>query len=84
MHDPPTEYDVFISHASEDKASFVDPLVQSLDSIGVRVWYDEFVLTVGDSLMRKIDHGLSRSKFGIVVISPDFLEKKWTEPGFRS
>ena len=63
------EYDVFISHASEDKDSVVRPLAIALKNKGINVWYDEFELKIGDSLRRKIDQGLSKSKFGIVAIS---------------
>jgi hypothetical protein len=35
------KHDLFIAHASEDKAEVVRPLVQSLASLGLRVWYDE-------------------------------------------
>lgn len=76
-------YDVFISHASEDKRALVEPLAHSLESFGVRVWYDDFLLTVGDSLMRKVDEGLAKSQFGIVVISPAFLQKEWPEYELR-
>lgn len=72
------EYDVFISHASEDKDEFVRPLAEALVSKGLRVWYDEFELKIGDSLRRKIDAGLARSNFGIVVISRHFIKKGWT------
>lgn len=72
------EYDVFISHASEDKDSVVRPLALALKNKGINVWYDEFELKIGDSLRRKIDQGLSRSKFGIVVISRSFIKKGWT------
>src|ERR1700730_13203073 len=34
------EWDVFISHASEDKESFVRPLARALERTGLRVWYD--------------------------------------------
>jgi len=71
------EYDVFISHASEDKVDVVRPLAAHLQSLGLRVWLDEFELTLGDSLRRKIDHGLSRSRFGLVVLSPAFFRKEW-------
>jgi hypothetical protein len=70
-------WDVFISHASEDKESFVRPLAEALTEAGVRVWYDEFELKWGDSLLRTIDEGLARSSLGIVVLSPRFFEKKW-------
>lgn len=71
-------YDVFISHASEDKDAIVRPLAHELKSAGLSVWYDEFELKIGDSLRQKIDQGLARSRFGIVVLSPRFLSKGWT------
>lgn len=73
------EWDVFISYASEDKEAFVRPLAERLRGQGLRVWYDEFILKVGDSLNRSIDAGLARSKFGIVVVSPSFLSKEWPQ-----
>ena len=39
-----TLYDVFICHASKDKAAFVAPLAVALQSIGLRVWYDDEAL----------------------------------------
>lgn len=72
------KYDVFISHASEDKDSVVRPLAQALVAQGLKVWYDEFELKIGDSLRRKIDRGLAMSRFGIVVLSPAFIKKGWT------
>ena len=73
------KWDVFISHASEDKDSFVDTLAKTLSKLGVKVWYDQFTLKLGDSLARSIDEGLSKSKFGIVVLSKAFMNKGWTE-----
>ncbi len=72
------QYDVFISHASEDKDEVVRPLAIALQSKGLKVWYDEFELKIGDSLRRKIDKGLANSRFGIVVLSKDFIRKGWT------
>lgn len=72
------KYDVFISHASEDKDDVVRPLAIALQSVGLSVWYDEFELKIGDSLRRKIDKGLANSRFGIVVLSKDFIRKGWT------
>jgi hypothetical protein len=50
METPEFEYHLFISHASEDKADFVRPLVDELIGLDCRVWYDEFALEIGDSL----------------------------------
>lgn len=72
-------YDVFISHATEDKDEVVRPLARALRNQSLRVWYDEFELRIGDSLRRKIDAGLAQSRFGIVVLSHAFFEKNWTQ-----
>jgi hypothetical protein len=73
------EYDVFICHASEDKDDFVRPLAEKLRQHHIDVWYDEFSLTIGDSLTQKIDEGLSKSRYGIVVLSPNFFNKPWAK-----
>ncbi|GAB6091665.1 DUF1883 domain-containing protein [Spirochaeta dissipatitropha] len=80
---PPTEtggetHDVFISHASEDKDEFVRPLANALINEGLNVWYDEMTLRIGDSLRQKIDKGLANSRVGLVVLSPSFISKGWT------
>ena len=72
-------YDVFISHAAEDKKAVARPLATCLVSRGLRVWYDEFELQIGDSVRRKIDQGLARSRFGVIVISPSFFAKNWPQ-----
>lgn len=71
-------HDVFISHASEDKDEIVRPLYESLKNQGLDVWYDEFTLRIGDSLRQKIDKGLAKSKVGLVILSPSFIKKGWT------
>lgn len=76
---PAVEHDAFISHASEDKEGLVRPLAEKLRLAGFDVWYDDFQLTVGDSLRRSIDKGLSNSRFGVVVLSPDFFAKNWPQ-----
>lgn len=73
------EYDLFISHASEDKEDLVRPLAETLQQLGIKVWYDEFSLRVGDSLRRKIDSGLKNSRYGTVVLSEAFIKKDWTQ-----
>lgn len=73
-----TAHDVFISHASEDKDDFVRPLATALVGKGLIVWYDEFTLRIGDSLRQKIDRGLANSRVGLVILSPAFIAKGWT------
>jgi TIR domain len=76
---PAQSYDAFISHASEDKTSVAAPLFQQLTTLGYRIWYDKAVLTLGDSLRQKIDEGLRVSRFGVVILSPSFFAKRWTQ-----
>jgi hypothetical protein len=71
-------YDVFISHASEDKEAIVRSLADALTAQGLKVWYDDFTLRIGDSLRQKIDRGLATSRVGLVVLSPSFIAKGWT------
>jgi len=71
--------DVFICHASEDKKELARPLAKSLFNAGIDVWYDEYSLKLGDSLRRTIDKGLANSRFGVVIMSPNFFEKEWPQ-----
>lgn len=77
IDDPTREYDLFLSYAHEDQA-FARPLADALERQGVRVWFDETVMRVGDSLRESIDRGLARSRFGVVVFSHSFFAKRWT------
>lgn len=70
---------VFISHASEDKTAIARPLAEALRERDYDVWYDEYVLMLGDSLRRKIDEGLASCRFGIVILSPNFFRKEWPQ-----
>jgi len=72
-------YDVFISHASEDKEPFVRSLAKELKNKGISVWYDEFTLKLGDSLLKSIDKGLANSRYAVVVLSKSFFGKNWPE-----
>ncbi len=77
-------WDAFVSHAWEDKEKFVRPLVKALGGLGVKLWYDEVSLKLGDSLSGSIDRGMAKSQIGIVVVSPSFLKKKWPETELRA
>lgn len=75
----PSEWDVFISHASEDKESVALPLTRALTQAGLKVWIDKQEIRLGDSIRGKIDSGLAKSRFGVVILSPSFVEKGWTQ-----
>lgn len=72
------EYDIFISHASEDK-EIVRPLANQLSNKDLDVWYDEFELDIGDSVSESLDEGLTNSEYGIVVLSEAFFDTNWSQ-----
>ena len=76
-HERHERHDAFISHASEDKEQVARPLALELIRYGLKIWYDEFSLHIGDSLSASIDRGLAISDYGIVIISKKFFEKNW-------
>ena len=57
-------YDVFLSHSAKDKA-VVRPLAERLRKVGLKVWFDEWVLKPGDSIPAKIEEGPSHFGFRI-------------------
>lgn len=71
-------WDVFISHASEDKDAVARPLRDALTGAGITVWLDEAQMKIGHSLRRKIDDGIRSSRFGVVILSKAFFRKGWT------
>ena len=71
------QYDVFISHSSRDKDEVARPLAQALEDRGLQVWLDEEQLQIGDSIRRGIDAALGQSRFGLVVLSPAYLNSEW-------
>lgn len=79
MASSPTQRDVFICHASEDKKTVVSPLVAALQDVGVTVWFDKSEIKWGDSITGKINEGLAMSRYVIVVISSNFLRKQWAQ-----
>jgi TIR domain len=76
---PIVRWDYFISHASEDKRLVAAPLAHYFQSVGFSVWYDDFSLSVGDSILAGINRGLAESTYGIVILSPAFFQKSWPQ-----
>ena len=71
--------DVFICHASEDKLKVVEPLVAAFEQANISYWYDKAEIKWGESITKKVNEGLSISRFVIVVLSLAFLDKNWTQ-----
>lgn len=76
---PEQERDIFLCHASEDKAAVLEPLRSAFENCGISYWYDRAEVRWGDSLTAKMNEGLRISRFVLVVLSPHFLGKSWPE-----
>ena len=72
-------WDFFISYVSEDKEEIARPLAEALNARGLTAWYLDYSLKHGSNLRASIDHGLARSRFGIVILNSHFLRKRWPE-----
>lgn len=70
-------WDLFISHATEDKQDAAIPLFEALERAGMTVWFDTYELKIGDSIREKIDSGLGACQYGVVILSPNFIAKQW-------
>ena len=55
--------------------------VGALEGKGIKVWYDKTQMKCGDSMRKRIDEGLKKSKFGVAVLSPNYIAegKYWTK-----
>ena len=73
------KYDVFLSHANEDKLSYVDELYSIFTALGIRIFYDKAVLEWGDNWKKRILSGTAPSEFAVIVISNNFFGREWTE-----
>lgn len=71
--------DVFLSHASEDKDDIARPLKEALEARGLTVWFDEIQIKVGQSIRQEIEKGITHARFGVVILSPEFFAKQWTQ-----
>lgn len=73
------QYDVFLSHASSDKLSYVDGLYDALSRLKINIFYDKEELSWGDNWKDKLIDGTEKSEFAIIVISEAFFDREWTE-----
>lgn len=65
--------DVFLCHAWDDRQKAAKELHDLLEARGVRVWFSEKDIGLGEPFMRSIDKGLANSRVGIVLVTPAML-----------
>lgn len=70
--------DVFLSYSSQDRR-FAERLARDLVGYGLRVWWDQWEMQVGDSLITKIQEGIQASSWLTVVLSPASVASNWVK-----
>lgn len=70
-------YHVFISYATEDEA-YAKELANSLQWLGLSVWFSPIALQIGGKLLDSINAGLMASQYGLLLLSPPYIAKRWT------
>ena len=83
LADMSKEFDVFLSHASEDKDT-VRRLKEALEELGVKVFFDETSIKWGDSIVEKVNHGLLKSTYFMPFLTDRFSKKGWTNKELNS
>jgi serine/threonine protein kinase len=76
MPAPQLMYDVFISHSSRDKATARE-VARRLQDHGLRVWFDDWCIGIGESIPAAIEHGLETSRNLLLLLSHAALDSQW-------
>lgn len=71
------DFDVFISHASEDKAEVARPIYAACQTLGLKAFLDEEHIAWGQSFASKINTALGSSRTVLCVVSPNSVTKEW-------
>jgi hypothetical protein len=80
--DMPDVY-VFICHASEDKA-IAREIAHFLRGLGSDVWFDEWEIKVGESIVQRIDGALGQVTHLLLLLSKHSVDKPWVKKEFSS
>lgn len=77
-------FDVFFSYSAADSKGFARELAEALQHQGVRVWLDEDQVRVGENIYAKLGEGLNASRYGLVILSPQFLDGDWAQQELKA
>ncbi len=69
---------VFVSHSSADK-EIARPIASWLSKRGIEVWFDEWSMTPGDSLIEKIGDGIESADRLVVLLSEASVNSPWVK-----
>ena len=67
---------VFICHSSDDH-DFVIQLAEKLKKDSIEVWIDDWEIDVGDSITQKVNEGLHKAGFFLIILSEHSINSDW-------
>jgi diguanylate cyclase (GGDEF)-like protein len=70
------EFDLFLSHSSKNKQT-ARMLALELKHAGLKVWFDEWLINLGDDVYLEIERGLEKSRSMLILMSKPFFESDW-------
>ncbi|MFZ4603672.1 MAG: reverse transcriptase domain-containing protein [Caulobacterales bacterium] len=71
------DFDVFISHASEDKDAIARPIFEACQKLGLKAFLDEAHIGWGASFTEKINVALGSARTVLVIVSSASVAKDW-------
>ena len=71
------QFDIFLSYSSDDRQKMILPFWEAIKHSGIKAWVDIHEVGWGDSIVNKIQEGLTRSSFILTFISNSYLQKLW-------
>lgn len=72
-----SDFDVFISHASEDKEEVARPIFDACAQLGLKAFLDEAHIGWGQSFTEKINSALGAARTVLAIVSSHSVAKDW-------
>lgn len=71
---------VFISHSSEDKEDYIEPIVNDLEDCYINVWIDKRKIVPGENLRKSIFRdGLDKADVTLIFFTEKSLKSSWVD-----
>jgi hypothetical protein len=75
-------YDIFVSYSHHDR-DIVLKIARNLKANGLNVFLDVWELRLGDSLVRRLEKAIRRSRAGLLFFSKQALGSKWVTEEYQ-
>jgi hypothetical protein len=76
-------FKIFISHSSKDK-KLARRLFEDMKKMGFDPWLDEAEIAVGECILTKINDGIAKSDYIVIILSKNSVNSHWVEKEWKS